>query len=195
MNDNNYPNPRIGIIFPASVLVLAGILVLVVLLFRGCLPARHAGAVLADSGRARVHDSIKVADALALVSLAEFGREVEEARGDSLAAILEALAARSRDRPRVRSLVQVVPHDTGRTCVADSVLRIVAVGDSACRVEADSLRGSNAEQAFDLESCQERIRELEKRPESCSRWSAFGAGALAGCGVCGGAAAAACVAF
>lgn len=195
MNDNSYPNPRIGIIFPASVLVLVGILVLVVSLLRGCFPDRHAGAILADSGRARVHDSISIASALSRVSLAEFGRQAAQARGDSLAAILEALAARSRARPRVRALVPVMPHDTGRTCVADSVLRIVAVGDSACRVEADSLRGSNVEKAFEIEALTERNRELEQRPESCSRWSAFGAGALAGCGVCGGAAAAACVAF
>lgn len=193
MNDNNYPDPRIGIILPASVLVIIGILALVLYLFRGVLPSRHAGGILADSGRARVHDSIEVASALARVSLAEYGREVAQARGDSLAALLESLAARSRVRPRVRALIPVVPHDTGSTCVPDSILRVVVVGDSACRVDADSLRGSNAELSFDNDAMRDRVLELERRPESCSGWSSFAAGTAAGCAACGGLIAAVCL--
>lgn len=194
MNNNNYPNPWIGIVFPASAVVLVALFALAVYLFAGARSSRHTGAVLADSGRARVHDSIAVALALSRVSLAEFGRQVEQARGDSLAALLEALAARSRARPQVRALVQSVPHDTGHTCVPDSVLRVVVVGDSVCRVEADSLRGSNAEQAFDLDALAARVSELETRPESCSGWSSFVAGSAAGCAVCGGAVATVCLA-
>ena len=129
-----------------------------------------------SSARDSIRTSNAVSRALDSASLVEYGRKVEAARGDSLAGLLEALAARSRARPQVRALVKSASHDTGHTCVPDSVLRVVVVGDSACRVEADSLRGSNAEKAFDIEALTDRVSELERRPESCSGWSAFGIG-------------------
>ena len=185
MNDNNYPNPRIGIIFPASVLVLIGILVLVLYLFRGMLPSRHAGGILADSGRARVHDSIEVSQALARVSLAEYERKVEEARGDSLTALLAAQAVRVRVRWRLDTLVH---RDTIRDSVLVAVadVRAVLVSDSSCSVRSDSLAGELLQARHDATKCAE---ELAKRPATCNGWTAFGIGV----GVGAAASAAACL--
>ena len=183
MNHNNYPNPRIGIIFPMSVLVLIGIMVLVLYLFRGMLPSRHAGGILADSGRARVHDSIEVASALARVSMAEYERKVEEARGDSLAALLAAQAVRVRVRWRLDTLVH---RDTIRDSllVAGADVRAVLVSDSSCTVRADSLAGELVQCRYDADQCAE---EIAKRPTSCNGWSAFGIGAGVGAAATAGA--------
>lgn len=185
MNHNNYPNPRIGIIFPASVLVLIGIMVLVLYLFRGMLPSRHAGGILADSGRARVHDSIEVSQALARMSLAEYGREVAQARGDSLAALLKFQAGRVRVRWRLDTLVQ---RDTVRdsVLVAGADVRAVLVSDSSCTVRADSLAGELVQCRYDADQCAE---EIAKKPTSCNGWSAF----VIGVGVGAAASAAACL--
>ena len=185
MNDNNYPNPRILIILPASVLVIIGILALVLYLCQGMLPPRHAGGILADSGRARVHDSIEVASALARVSMAEYERKVEEARGDSLAALLAAQAVRVRVRWRLDTLVH---RDTIRdsVLVAGEDVRAVLVSDSACAVRADSLAGELVQARYDVDQCAE---EIAKKPTSCSGWSAFGIGV----GVGAAASAAACL--
>ena len=183
MNHNNYPNPRIGIIFPASFLVLIGIMVLVLYLFRGMLPSRHAGGILADSGRARVHDSIEVAQALARMSLAEYERKVEEARGDSLAALLAAQAVRVRVRWRLDTLVH---RDTIRdsVLVAGEDVRAVLVSDSSCTVRADSLSGELVQCRYDADQCAE---EIAKRPTSYSGWSAFGIGVGVGAAATAGA--------
>ena len=185
MNDNNYPNPRILIILPASVLVIIGILALVLYLFRGMLPSRHAGAFLEDSGRARVHDSIEVASALARVSLAEYGREVAQARGDSLATLLAAQAGRVRVRWRLDTLVH---RDTIRDSVLVAVadVRAVLVSDSSCSVRSDSLAGELVQARYDADQCAE---ELAKRPTTCNGWTAFGIGV----GVGAAASAAACL--
>ena len=183
MNHSNYPNPRIGIIFPTSALVLIGILVLVLYLFRGMLPSRHAGGILADSGRARVHDSIEVASALARVSMAEYERKVEEARGDSLAALLAAQAVRVRVRWRLDTLVH---RDTIRdsVLVAGEDVRAVLVSDSGCAVRAASLSGELVQCRYDADQCAE---EIAKRPTSCNGWSAFGIGAGVGAAATAGA--------
>jgi hypothetical protein len=171
MNGNNYPNPRIWIILPASVLVLVGILFLVVFLFRGCLSARHAGGVLADSRRARVNDSITIASALSRVSLEEFGREVERARGDSLAALLASRATVWRTRVLPGRVDTLIARDTLRdsVLVAGADVRACLLADSSLSVLSDSLRGELVQVRYDLQTC-------EKRPTSCNGWSAFGLG-------------------
>ena len=188
MNHDNYPNPRIGIIFPTSVLVLIGILVLVLCLFRGMLSPRHAGGILADSGRARVHDSIEVAQALARVSLAEYGREVAQARGDSLATLLAAQAGRIRTRWLPARLDAIIQRDTVRdsVLVAGADVRAVLVSDSSCSVRADSLAGELVQARHDADQCAE---EIAKRPTSYNGWTAFGIGV----GVGAAASAAACL--
>ena len=185
MNHNNCPNPRIGIVFPASVVVLVALFALAVYLFAGARSSRHTMVVLADSGRVRVHDSIAVASALSLVSLAEFGRQVEQARGDSLAALLAAQAVRVRVRWRLDTLVQ---RDTVRdsVLVAGADVRAVLVSDSSCTVRADSLAGELVQCRYDADQCAE---EIAKKPTSCNGWSAFGIGV----GVGAAASAAACL--
>ena len=177
MNHSNYPNPRIGIIFPMSAFVLVGIMVLVSYnMFRWALPDRHGGVGQHDSGREHVHDSIEVAQALARVSMAEYERKVEEARGDSLAALLAAQAVRVRVRWRLDTLVH---RDTIRdsVLVAGADVRAVLVSDSSCTVRADSLAGELVQCRYDADQCAE---EIAKRPTSCNGWSAFGIGAGVG---------------
>ena len=179
MNNNNYPNPWIGIVFPASAVVLVALFALAVYLFAGARSSRHTGAVLADSRRVRAHDSIAVASALSLVSLAEFGRQVEQARGDSLAALLAARATVWRTRTLPGRVDTLIARDTVRdsVLVPGADIRACLLADSALVVRGDSLAGELVQTRYDADQCAEEMR---KRPTSCNRWSAFGLGAAAG---------------
>lgn len=179
MNNNNYPNPWIGIVFPASAVVLVALFVLAVYLFAGARSSRHTGAVLADSGRARVHDSTQAqrwADSAALV---EYVREVERMRGDSLARLLAARATVWRTRTLPGRVDTLIARDTVRdsVLVPGADIRACLLADSALVVRVDSLAGELVQTRYDADQCAEEMR---KRPTSCNRWSAFGLGAAAG---------------
>lgn len=176
---DNYPNPRIGIIIPSSILVIVCILATLAFLLGGKTASRHVVAVLADSGRARVHDSITVASALSRVSLADFECQVAQARGDSLASILSAQVVRIRTRWLPGNLDTLIQRDTVRdsVLVSGADVRTILVADSSCVVRYDSLAGELSQAQFDAIQCAEAIA---KRPTSCNGWSAFGAGVVSG---------------
>lgn len=140
-------------------------------------PAPHVQAVHPS------RDSIVAATALSRAALAEYASQVAQARGDSLAALLAARARASR--------VRWLPGRVDTVELVDSILvpaedvRAVIVSDSACRVEADSLRGELVQARYDAETCADALQE---RPESCGTWTAFGLGfglgATAAAGAC-----------
>jgi hypothetical protein len=117
------------------------------------------------------------------VALVEYGRKVEAARGDSLAGLLSAQAARIRTRWLPGRLDTIIRRDTVRdsVLVAGRDVRAVMLSDSACWVRVDSQAG-----VILLDSLE--IADLRRRPESCGTWSAFGIGfglgATAAAGAC-----------
>lgn len=73
-------------------------------------------------------------------------------------------------------------HSTDTVYAVDTLppvelVRTLVVSDSACRVSVDSLAGEVVQARFDADQCAE---EIAKRPTSCNRWSAFGAGFATG---------------
>ena len=66
--------------------------------------------------------------------------------------------------------------DTGSTDTV-GVVRWLAVSDSAQRVRGDSLQGELDQCAYDVQQCMD---DLQKRPSTCNRWTAFGAGFSSG---------------
>jgi hypothetical protein len=126
-----------------------------------------------------LRDSVQAhrrADSAALV---EYGRNIERMRGDSLTALLAARATVWRTRVLPGRVDTLIARDTVRdsVLVAGADVRACLLADSALVVRGDSLAGELVQVRYDLQTC-------EKRPTSCSGWSAFGWGVAAGLGAC-----------
>jgi hypothetical protein len=128
-----------------------------------------------SSARDSIRTSNAVSRALDSAALVEYGRKVEAARGDSLAGLLSAQAARIRTRWLPGRLDTLIQRDTVRdsVLVSGSDIRTILVADSSCVVRSDSLSGELVQAQFDADQCAE---ELRKRPSTCHGWSAFGIG-------------------
>lgn len=170
---------RVEAVTPATrdaIIACAAVGVAAVLSLRSC----DRPAPPAHSPRAvELHDSVQAqrwADSAALV---EYGRTVERARGDSLAALLAARATIWRTRWLPARVDTLIARDTVRdsVLVAGADLRACLLVDSALVVRGDSLAGELVQARFDADQCSEA---LQARPESCGTWSAFGLGLGAG---------------
>lgn len=139
--------------------------------------------------RFEAHEPATVPQAVALAE------SLATARAETRAA-LRAWETALRDAPPdtvVRWATRYVRrHSTDTIYTVDTLppvdlVRTLVVSDSACRVSLDSLAGEVVQARFDADQCAE---EIAKRPTSCNRWSAFGAGLTAGAvlasGVCVG---------
>ena len=124
--------------------------------------------------------------ALDSVRLVGWADSVVQVRGDSLRALLASTAARVVVRlpAHIRTVIE---RDTLRdtVVVAGADVRVLLVSDSAQRVRGDSLQGELDQCAYDVQQCMD---DLQKRPSTCNRWTAFGAGftsgAVIGLGAC-----------
>jgi hypothetical protein len=116
--------------------------------------------------------------ALDSVRLVGWADSVVQVRGDSLRALLASTAARVVVRlpAHIRTVIE---RDTLRdtVTVAGSDVRVLLVSDSAQRVRGDSLQGELDQCAYDVQQCMD---DLQKRPSTCNRWTAFGAGFSSG---------------
>lgn len=116
--------------------------------------------------------------ALDSVRLVGWADSVVNARGDSLRALLASTAARVVVRlpAHIRTVIE---RDTLRdtVTVAGADVRVLLVSDSAQRVRGDSLQGELDQCVYDVQQCTD---DLQKRPSTCNRWTAFGAGFSSG---------------
>ena len=116
--------------------------------------------------------------ALDSVRLVGWADSVVQVRGDSLRALLASTAARVVVRlpAHIRTVIE---RDTLRdtVAVAGADVRVLLVSDSAQRVRGDSLQGELDQCAYDVQQCMD---DLQKRPSTCNRWTAFGAGFSSG---------------
>ena len=140
-----------------------------------CMIGWGAGRLSAGSAHPEDQQAVALAESLATARA--------EARAN-----LDAwmIALQDRDTVIRRVVRYVVRHDTAWLHhVADSgkmidtvdLVRWLAVSDSSQRVRGDSLAGELVQCRYDADQCAD---ELQKRPTTCSGWSAFGAGVAVG---------------
>ena len=150
-----------------------------------CMIGWGAGRLSAGSAHPEDQQAVALAESLATA----------RAEADAL---LQSWRDSLRSMPRdtvVRRVVRyIAAHDTAliwrdsmRTDTVE-VIRWLAAADSGCRVSLDSANGETMQARFDADQCAD---ELQKRPTTCSGWSAFGLGLGVGAAVT----AAACLAF
>ena len=135
-----------------------------------CMIGWGAGRLSAGSAHPEDQQAVALAESLS-TARAEAASRLQSWR--------DSLRSMPRDTVVRRVVRYIAAHDAARVWrdsgPADTgeVIRWLAAADSGCRVSLDSANGETMQARFDADQCAD---ELQKRPTTCSGWSAFGAG-------------------
>lgn len=175
---------------PPSLLAALAALLLVALALRGCGREESPRAPDRAPLEARL-DSLLRASRADAESLVAYASEVRRLRGDSLRLALVRRAASRRPALVARGLLPPAESLATPEAQQEAAAQTLLLSDSACRVEADSLRravqGCEAERAVEVEEAARSIQEAEQATRRAERASTARAARWGLLGACAGA--------